>query len=162
MDLKHIKQQLKALEPELPHHLMVQLMTCEREERTLHLYITQRFRKRARKAKMWASKGMLTALKNAAYGFDPEHARSRGGSDGIFLVDRDFKPTNTMITRLFDGFLDKETQLVDEIAQAFDVSHTELEAARLVSHHTRLLGVLVQQDEVTQLILVDVDDTKKA
>jgi len=43
---------------------------------------------------------MLKALKNAAYGFDEKQARSRGGADGIFLLDRHFTPKNEMILPL--------------------------------------------------------------
>lgn len=160
--LEALKTQLRTIQHQLPEHVMLTLMVCTREEHTLHVHLTQRFYKRARKAKMWASKGMLTALKNASYGFDPSNARSRGGADGLFLLDRHFTPANTMMKLMFDGFLDKETQLIEDFAEHLDVPTSAFQAARLVSHHTRLLGLLVQLETYTHFILVDLDHTKRA
>ncbi len=161
-ELSQLKKGLKSIEGTLREASAVELGAYPRAGRTLHLMLTERFRKRARKARMWGSKGMLTALKNAAYGFDPLRARSRGGSDGIFLVDRDFQPTNEMIRRLFDGFIDKEPQAVEDIATHLGVPTDALRPVRLVSHHTRLLGLLTSVNEVDWLVLVDVDPSKRA
>jgi hypothetical protein len=100
---------------------------------------------------------MLKALKNAAYGFDEKQARSRGGADGIFLIDRHFTPKNEMMKKLFDGFIDQPKSGVMEIAAALDIEPSVLLPVRVVSHHLRLLGVLHRASTEDWLILVDCD-----
>jgi hypothetical protein len=100
---------------------------------------------------------MLATLKNAAYGFDERHARSVSGRDGIFLMDRDFKPANEMMRKLFNRFLDHPGRAATELAAALDVPLAELLPVRLVSHHMRLLGVLAHKDDGDWLVLVDCD-----
>jgi hypothetical protein len=48
----------------------------------------------------------------------------------------------------------------DEVAKTLGTKVDQLQAARLVSHHLRLLGVLWQDIGADWLILVDYDDTK--
>ena len=129
-------------------------------ERQLRLAMTERLRKIARKGRVWKSKGFLTALKNAAYGFDESRARSRGGADGIFLLDRSFTPPNEMMKKLFERYLDRPERGAAEVAGALGVELPDLLPVRLVSHHMRLLGVLAQQADRDTLVLVDYDDTR--
>src|SRR5262245_50568354 len=116
MDLDDAKTRLKAIEPELATQPWVLFHTFEREGRSLHVALTDRLRKRARKEGVWRSRELLTTLKNAAYGFDERQARSAGGRDGLFLLDRTFRPANEMMRKLFDQFLDKPTSGAVELA----------------------------------------------
>jgi hypothetical protein len=131
--------------------------TFARSDRPLHLALTARLEKYARKEGVWRSREMFATLKNAAYGFDDQHARNSGGRDGIFLLDRDFTPPNEMMRKLFDRFLDKPGSGVAELAKELGVSQAELLPVRLVSHHLRLLGVLATKEDADWLVLVDCD-----
>src|SRR5215467_1276246 len=142
MELSALKERLLAIEAELADRPLVVFDTFEREGRPLTLALTERLRKRARKEGVWRSREMLATLKNAAYGFDERQARSVGGRDGIFVMDRTFRPANSMMIKLFDRFLDKPCSGVEEVAAAIGVPVAELLPVRLVSHHMRLLGVL--------------------
>ena len=102
---------------------------------------------------------MLSAIKNAEYGFDRSRAHSPGGLDGIFLLTRDFRPKNEMMKKIFDKFLDRKNSGAKEIADALDCSLDELIAVRLVSHHLRLLGVIRPEEGKDTLVLVDHDRT---
>lgn len=157
MDLAEIKDRLKALEGTLADASFVELTTFEREGHTLHVAVTERLRKAARKAGVWRSRAMLVTLKNAAYGFDDRQARSVGGRDGIFLLDRAFRPANAMMHKLFDQFLDHPSSGAEELATALDTTVAELLPVRLVSHHLRLLGVLARGEDADWLVLVDCD-----
>src|SRR5262245_26006130 len=121
MELVEVKERLKAIEDALADTPWVVFQTFEREGRPLHLALTERLRKHARKEGVWRSREMLATLKNAAYGFDDEKARSVGGRDGIFLLDRTFRPANKMMHKLFDRFLDKPGSGAGEIAVALGV-----------------------------------------
>jgi hypothetical protein len=157
MEPDEAKERLKALEGELPGTVFVPFHTFVRDNRPLHVCITERLRKHARKEGVWRSREMIAALKNAAYGFDEQRARSTGGRDGIFLLDRTFKPANEMMRKLFTHFLDKPDSGAEELARALGVPIAELLPVRLVSHHLRLLGVLVRQPDADRLVLVDCD-----
>lgn len=157
MELAEAKERLKALNLGLPWTVF---HTFERNGRALHLALTERLRKAARKEKLWGSNEMLITLKNASYGFDPGGARSGGGRDGIFVLDRDFRPENTMMHKVFSRFLDHPHSEADDIARALGVKRSELQAVRLVSHHLRLLGVLAQLPDADWLVLVDCDRDK--
>ena len=132
----------------------------ERDGRPLTLAITDRLRRTCKKARVWQSKPLLTALKNAEYGFDPNHLHSSGGADGLFLLTRDFRPRNEMMKKLFDRYLDKMGSGAELIADEMRVPLAELLPVRLVSHHMRLLGLLRHADGGDFLVLVDFDDTK--
>src|SRR5579871_3935378 len=82
MEPAEAKDRLKAIEGELADAPFVAFHAFEREGRTLHVAVTERLRKAARKAGVWRSREMLATLKNAAYGFDERRARSIGGRDG--------------------------------------------------------------------------------
>lgn len=155
--LTDIKSRLLAVEPDLSSAPAVPFHDFERDGLVLRLYLTDRLRRRAVKAKVWRTPALLTALKNASYGFDERQARSQGGRDGIFLLDRSFRPPNTMMTKLFDGYLDKPGSGAAGIAAFLGVTQADLTPVRLVSHHLRLLGVLVRGQRVDHLVLVDCD-----
>lgn len=157
MELDEVKQRLRQIEPHLAEFLWVDFHTFVREGRPLHVGITERLRKRARKEGVWKSRAMLATLKNASYGFDERLARSAGGRDGLFLLDRAFRPANAMMRKLFDHFLDKADSGADTLAQSLGVELTDLLPVRLVSHHLRLLGVLVRKAAGDWLVLIDCD-----
>jgi hypothetical protein len=157
VELAEAKARLKAIEGDLADAPFVEFHTFERAGRTLHLALTARLRKAARKEGVWRSREMLATLKNGAYGFDEQQARSVGGRDGIFLLDRTFRPVNAMMRKLFDRFLDKPGSGAEELAAAMGVALAELMPVRLVSHHLRLLGVLARGESADWLVLIDCD-----
>src|SRR5262245_34581843 len=97
MELAEAKDRLKAIEDSLTESSFVEFHAFEREGRTLHVAVTERLRKAARKEGVWRSRAMRATLKNAAYGFDERHGRSVGGRDGVFRMDRTFRPANEMM-----------------------------------------------------------------
>ncbi len=149
---------LEAVEPKLKDEPFVIAHTFDRNGRKLNLCLTDRLRRIAKRGRVWKSPAFLTALKNAEYGFDESSARSLGGSDGIFLLDRSFKPKNQMMRKIFDQFFDKETDEVAEIKRSLNAEG--FRAVRIVSHHLRLLGILHQDVSGDWIVLVDYDDTK--
>ncbi len=157
MDLSEIKSLLAEAERRLAEVPFAVVCEFERDGRLLQVAVTDRLRKLARKAGVWKSREMLITLKNAAYGFDEELARSRGGRDGIFLLDRNFRPANPMMWKLFEQYLDKAGTGVETIAEELQVEVGELLPVRLVSHHLRLLGVLARREGADWLVLVDCD-----
>jgi hypothetical protein len=157
MELADAKARLKAIEGSLADAPFVEFHTFEREGRSLRLAVTARLRKTARKEGVWRSRELLTTIKNASYGFDERQARSVRGRDGIFLLDRTFRPANEMMRKLFDRFLDKEGSGAEELAVAVGVPLAELLPVRLVSHHLRLLGLLARKEDADFLVLVDCD-----
>src|SRR5262245_52666073 len=121
MEPAEAKERLKAIEDTLADVPFAELHVFEREGRRLHVAVTARLYKHARKEGVWRSREMLATLKNAAYGFDEKLARSVGGRDGIFLMDRTFRPANEMMRKLFDQFLDKPGSGAEEVASALGV-----------------------------------------
>lgn len=160
MNLTELKSLISLNEEKLEESSFVVIHTFIRDERQIHVGITGGLRKKCRKGKVWKSKSFLTALKNADYGFDEDVARSRGGRDGIFLLDRDYKPRNTMQQKLFDQYLDKANSGLVDVLAKLDIKQADIKPIRLVSHHMRLLGILWQSEKADWLILVDYDDTK--
>lgn len=160
MTLEEAKILLEKAEPILSEDLFVVLQTFERNNRKLVLCITDRLRRISKRGRVWKSNHFLTAIKNAVYGFDETKTRSRGGSDGIFLLDRNFTPPNQMMRKIFDQYLDKEQKDVEAIAEKLKTTSEMFQPVRLVSHHLRLLGILYQALDMDWLILVDYDDTK--
>lgn len=160
MNLAEAKSKIEAVEQQLAMKPFVIAHTFERDGRKLHVAITERLRKKARKGRVWKSKQFLTAFKNAEYGFDLEHARSPGGYDGIFLLDRDYRPQNEMMRKVYKQYLDKNNSGVGEIAMVLGTSPENLLAVRLVSHHMRLLGVINRAEDADTLVLVDWNNTK--
>src|SRR5882724_8263275 len=64
MELAEAKDRLKAIEDALADAPFVQFHAFEREGRTLHVAVTERLRKAARKEGVWRSREMLATLKN--------------------------------------------------------------------------------------------------
>jgi hypothetical protein len=157
MELAEAKDRLKAIDRTLAGVPFVEFHAFEREGRLLHVALTERLRKTARKEGVWRSREMAVTLKNAAYGFDERRARSAGGRDGIFMLDRTFRPPNEMMRKLFDRFLDRPDSGAEELAVALRVPMADLLPVRLVSHHLRLLGVLARSEDADWLVLVDCD-----
>lgn len=160
MNLKDIKELLTLNEGLLAESPGISLIRFPLIDRPLELCLSNRFYRKCKKGRVWTSKEMLTALKNAEYGFRRDHAKSHGGSDGIFLLTREHRPKNEMMRKIFDQFLDKPGSGVEEVANELSVSVEELVPVRLVSHHMRLLGVMRLGEKVDVLVLVDYDDTK--
>ena len=160
MDLSELKRQLDHIEASLKSSPIIDLGNFETPVGEITVAITGRFRKRCRRGRVWKSNSMLTALKNVQYGFDPRHSRSRGGADGVFLIDRNWRPPNEMMRKMFDRFLDKPDPLVAVLVERFGVPAGQLIPVRVVSHHLRLLGVLIKREIGANLALVDYDDTK--
>jgi len=160
MPISDFKQQLTEIESQLSDLVFVSLHIFDRNGRKLNFSITKRFYSECKKGKVWKSKQMLTALKNAAYGFDEKHMMSPGGADGIFLLTRTYKPKNQMMTKLFDYYIDKPGSGAGEVADKLGTSLDRLFPVRLVSHHMRLLGLLKQSTEEDILVLVDYDDSE--
>lgn len=157
MNLEELKGRLAAIEAELEGAPFVVVQRFARDGRTIEVAVTERLRRVAKRGRVWKSPPFLTALKNAAYGFDEARARSLGGADGIFLLDRGFSPKNEMMKKLFDRFLDRPDSGAGELARALGAG-IELLPVRLVSHHMRLLGVLRRGEDADTLVLVDYDD----
>ncbi|MBK8251085.1 MAG: hypothetical protein IPK82_00250 [Polyangiaceae bacterium] len=149
------------MENELATLSHVRFHTFLRDGRPLHVCLTDRLRRAARKEGVWKSRQMLTTLKNAAYGFDEQHARSVSGRDGVFLLDRTFRPVNAMMVKIFDRYIDHPGGGAETLAESFGVPLSELRAVRLVSHHMRLLGVLIRKPNEDWLVLVDCDTSKE-
>jgi len=160
MDLKKAKELIEAIEIDLLDSVYVIAYTFEKGGRRLHLALTERLKRKCKKAKIWKSKELLTAFKNAKYGFDPMNAKSSGGKDGVFILSRKYQPRNEMMKKIFDRFLDKPDDLALKIAEESHVKLRDLSAVRLVSHHMRLLGVLKRGKKEDTIILVDFDNTK--
>jgi hypothetical protein len=160
MDLTEIKERLEEAEATLATQSLVVFADLDTPHGLLSVIITDRLRRKCRKGRVWKSTGMLTTLKNAAYGFDSKMSRSRGGADGIFRMDRGFRPVNSMMKKLFTKFLDKPDDLVAELADALESPSDRWIPVRLVSHHMRLLGVVSLAGGVARLALVDYDNEK--
>ena len=156
-DLAKFKLRLEEIESDLPNQPWVSFHVFSRDGRPLHLGLTDRLRKRCKKERLWRSKEMLTAIKNASYGFDESRSRSLGGRDGIYMLDRSFRPANVMMQKLFDQYLDKHGSGVEDVATSLGIVKSGLLPVRLVSHHLRLLGVLARMDDADYLVLVDCD-----
>ena len=62
-----------------------------------------------------------------------------------------------MMTKVFDRFLDSPKSGAEDLAVALNVPRESLLPVRLVSHHMRLLGVLVRHEADDWLVLVDCD-----
>lgn len=158
LKLQDLKQRLAAIEAELAVRPCVHFLTLDSAHGSLSVWLTARLRKACRRGRVWQSTAMLTALKNVGYGFDRSRPRSRRGMDGVFRLDREFRPRNEMMRKLFDRFLDRPDALVALLAEKFSVDAATFVPVRVVSHHMRLLGVLVDGGTEAQLVLVDYDD----
>ncbi len=161
MTLSDIKKKLTEVENRLVEQPVVELMTFDTPHGQMKVFVTDRLRRKCRRGGVWKSSEMLTAVKNVAYGFDAKASRSRGGADGIFCLDRNFKPTNPMIKKLFAQVIDKPGPLVSTIEDILKFRIKDCIPVRVVSHHMRLLGVLSVSSSQSQLVLVDYDNNKE-
>ena len=160
MKREDIKKTIKSIEKDLPDQPFIIIHSFERNGRKLHLGLTEKLRKSCKDGRVWMSKEFFSALENAKYGFDEKHAISPGGSDGIFLLTRNYRPKNKMMAKIFDRFLDKAGSGAGKIAERLDSQLSSLIPVRLASHHMRILGVLKRNPDDDILILVDYDNTK--
>jgi len=154
-DLTTLRAELDDAEARLAAAEFTALRPSERDGRTLTVVLTRRLHRIAKRARLWPSTALLVTLKNAGYGFDPVRARSVGGRDGIFLLDRTVD--NPMTRKLYAKFLDREDSGAAELAEYLEAPLASLQAVRLVSHHLRLLGVLHRDEAADWLALVDLD-----
>lgn len=118
------------------------------------VYLTPRFVKATKKHR---SKGpaLWSTLQNLRYGYDPLHANSPGGKDGIFNVTPNYKPKNAMIKKLYDHYL--HTTRGQEELSRYVKDLTIVHGIRVVSHHARLLGFIDHQPTRDLIILTDID-----
>jgi len=161
MDITEMAHRLAQVEEHFGSASVVLLDEFETSHGKLRVYLTDRLRRNCQKGRVWATHEMIATLKNVSYGFDRNAPRSRGGVDGIFRVDRRFKPANSMMKKLFARFIDKPDPLIPQLVQLFGTSPDTWTAVRVVSHHMRLLGVFDNGNlGVGCLVLVDYDDEK--
>jgi len=161
MNPEELELQIEEIEEELADEPYGLLGVFDRDGRKIMLGITDRLRKRCQKGMVWKTRGFMATLKNVKYGFDDRIGRSSDDHDGLFLLDRTFKPANEMMRKMFDQYLDKEGSGAESLAAAMGTTLDQLKPVRLVSHHMRLLGVLWQAPEADWLILVDYDLPKR-
>ena len=154
-DVADLQAQLRAAEEPLAAGELVALRPTERDGRTTQVVLTPRFFKLAQRARIWRSSALPITLKNAGYGFDPARARSLGGRDGVFLLDRSHD--GPMSRKIYGRFLDRPESGAAEVAEYLESSLDQLQAIRVVSHHLRLLGVLHRGASVDRLVIVDLD-----
>jgi hypothetical protein len=154
-ELAALRAEIEAVEGRLAEEAFVTLRPVVRDGRAMHVVLTQRFHRLARRARLWRSTALVVTLKNAGYGFDPGRARSVGGRDGIFLLDRGVD--GPMTRKVFGRFLDRADSGAAELAEHLGTTVDRLQAVRLVSHHLRLLGVLHRGASEDRLAIVDFD-----
>lgn len=159
-ELEALKARLLKAEQELEGDDPVVLGVWPGKVRPLRVLVTRRLVKRCKKARIWGGAKMLSALKNAKHGFDPNRARSLNGRDGVYLLDSGHQPPNAMMRKMFQGYLESRDGEADKLARHMGVTLEQCSAARLVSHHGRLLGVLVRGEVEDVLVLVDEDFDK--
>ena len=164
---KEIKEKLKSIENEVMRERVVEFMQNPLSgfESTTVVYITDYFIKKCKKGKVWNTPALLVSLQNCRYEVDNKHLKSPGGRDGIFVIDRDYKPRNEMQKKIFDRFIDNDNSMFPGICQMWDKTKDDFIAVRIVSHHLRLLGVMfvTKNDDgrtFNVITLVDYDNTK--
>jgi hypothetical protein len=159
MLLTDLKQRIKDKEPEIKENLLTWILKDEINGKQLSVGLTPLLMKNCKKGKVWNSKEFLITLKNFKYGFNETKKRSRGGYDGVFMMDRKFRPYNSMQRKLFEKFIDKPGSEFNGIIEFMDIREEDVVPIRLVSHHMRLLGILHQANK-DMLVLVDFDREK--
>jgi hypothetical protein len=156
---KELKKHLKELEESINNDGMA-LLSYNPENHT-SVYITNDIIKKCKKGKVWNTPALLCTLQNCWYGIDPVKMKSPGGKDGIFLLDRDYKPKNEMQRKIFDQCIDKPGSAFMNYCDQFNVNPNNVLAVRVVSHHMRLLGILLKNDKTNTIVLVNYDNTKE-
>lgn len=104
--IEELKSTLKALSKDMVEKSIILLDSYEINNKKYNLYLTNQFYRNCKKGKVWLNNDFLITLKNAKYGIDKDNMRSKGGKDGIYLVDRKFQPKNLMQTKIYDRFID--------------------------------------------------------
>jgi len=162
LSIKDLKQRLKDLGKPIYKNGITAL--SHNEENHTWVYITEDFVRKCKKAKIWNTPAFLSTLRNCWYGIDVKKMKSPGGKDGIFVIDRNYKPKNEMQRKIFDQFIDKENSLFKIACLYFDKKEEDAIAVRIVSHHMRLLGIMFrdtnQSHTANLILLVDFDKTK--
>jgi hypothetical protein len=126
MDLKEIKKVIESVEGKLPEHTFIIANSFERNDRVLNVALTNRLKKSCKRGRVWKSKAFLITFKNSEYGFNENRAKSQGGSDGVFLLTRDYQPKNEMMKKIFDRFLDKPNSEAESIANELNINMESL------------------------------------
>lgn len=121
------------------------------------VYLSGSLKKHARKARVWKTNEFCLTLRNVKYGLDQNSTKSKGGRDGVYLLDRNFRPANEMQKRIFDQFIDKPSSDYAAIVDALELAHERVRAVRVVSHHMRIVGIHHSSSTEDILVLVDVD-----
>ena len=163
MEIADVKSRLEALEESIEQNVISEFVELEIDGKTLVVYLAKDLKKNCQKGKIWKSKPFYITLKNIKYGLDKNQMRSKQGRDGIFLVDRDFKPANSMQTKIYKKYIDKESSSFGKAAKLLDIKKEELKdikGVRVVSHHLRLLGFYLEKAEKDILVLFDFDAEK--
>ena len=145
---------------ELPEGGMRSVCVFSRDDHEIEVRIIPSFVRSCRRQREWLTKRLLATMLNVRYGYDAQNSRSRGGRDGIFRVDREHRPKNSMIRELHDRFLNDPEGAAQEVGDGLGTSTGNLLAVRVVSHHMRLLGVLKLGTTKSVLVLIGVDRTK--
>lgn len=157
MLIENVKEKLTKAESTLKDNLLVHYEKFAVNEKQLSVYLTQKLMKEARKSKVWKGKEFCITLRNVKYGLDPEQVKSRGGRDGIFLLDKAFRPYNEMQRRIFDRFIDNPNSDYVAITDELNIDSDQIVAVRVVSHHMRIVGIYHRGENEDVLVLVDVD-----
>ncbi len=145
------------METALRESLLVRYGDFVVNERAFSVFLAQKLMKEARKSKVWKSKEFCITLRNIKYGLDPEQSKSKGGRDGIYLLDKGFRPYNEMQRRIFDRFTDKPDSDYMAITEQLNLDRDKTVAVRVVSHHMRIVGIYHKGKTEDTLVLVDVD-----
>lgn len=160
MEIDALKTQLAGIESQLESETVVLFSTSTVNDRELQVYLTPQLKKSCKRKRIWKSAPFFITLKNTKYGITPLQSRSRGGRDGVFQLDRAFRPWNEMQRKIFDRFIDRKNSGFGEILAALGLPKSEVQAVRVVSHHMRLLGIHHPGANRDIIVLVDFDDTK--
>lgn len=160
MEIEEARKLLEACENYLDKKGVVEFALIDSAERSLQLYLTSIFKKNCKKKRVWKSKAFFITIKNAKYGIDLLNFKSKGGKDGVFIIDRKFTPQNMMQKKIFDQFIDKDNSDYNKIIDKMNFLPNDVNAVRIVSHHMRLLGIHQRVNNIDKIVLVDFDNTK--
>ena len=155
-----IKSKLDFAEKKLQNQFILEYERREINNRMLVTYFSNIFVKNCKKGKVWKSPEFITTLKNLKYGFDESRMRSKSGRDGIFLVDRKYRPKNSLQKKIYDKFIDKDNSDFQVIVTELNMSENAVKGVRVVSHHMRLLGILEIREAEDLIVLIDFDRDK--
>lgn len=160
MEISEAKKKVDESEELLKTEIIAEIDRREVNDRTLVTFISNDLMKKCKKGKLWKSQQFYITLKNIKYGLEQNQMRSVSGRDGIFLVDRDYKPKNSMQTKIYDRFIDNESSAFESIVERLSLDKRMIKGVRVVSHHLRLLGILDRKINEDVIVLVDFDNEK--